>query len=177
MRISLLLALLPVADVAVAVAGQMANPLIDYATFRDIVVDSQADREAGRLSEAQFAHAMREPGVVVLDARSADRYALRHIAGAINLPFTDFTEESLAAVIPSKDATILIYCNNNFIGSPSAFPTKAIAASLNLSTQAALRAYGYSRIYELGPALDVSATALPFAGTEVAQTQPPRAAD
>lgn len=154
-----------------AQASQLANPLIDYAGFRDIVVGAQSDREARRLTEAQFRQVMAEPGVIVLDARSADRYALRHVAGAVNLPFTDFTEQSLAAVIPSKDTTILIYCNNNFTGSPGAFPTKAIAASLNLSTQASLRAYGYTNIFELGPLVDVGSTVIPFEGSEVAQAQ------
>ena len=36
---------------------------------------------------------MKEPGVVVLDARSSSMYRLRHIDGAVNLPFTDFTAE------------------------------------------------------------------------------------
>jgi hypothetical protein len=52
------------------------------------------------------------------------------------------------------------------LGSPNAFATKAPAASLNLSTQAALRAYGYSNIFELGPALHVEKTILKFEGTE-----------
>ena len=38
-----------------------------------------------------------------------------HIAGAVNLPLTDFTATSLAAVIGADPGRrILIYCNNNF---------------------------------------------------------------
>jgi hypothetical protein len=144
------------------------NRLIDYAGFRQIVNEVQDVRESKRLTEAQFLRALAEPGVVVLDARSANAYALRHVKGAVSLPFTDFTEQSLAGVIPAKTTKILIYCNNNFMGSPASFPVKAITASLNLSTQASLRSYGYTNVHELGPALDVTKTAIPFAGSEVA---------
>jgi hypothetical protein len=61
----------------------------------------------------------------------------------------------------------LIYCNNNFEGSPAAFAAKAPAASLNLSTYTSLKAYGYSNIFELGPLLNVTTTKIPFEGTEV----------
>ncbi len=39
---------------------------------------------------------------LILDARSADAYAAGHIRGAVNLPFTDFTADSLARVIGDK---------------------------------------------------------------------------
>lgn len=115
---------------------------------------------------------MQEKNVVLLDARSEARYALRRIKGAINLPFTEFTEQSLASVIPSKETRILIYCNNNFVGSPTAFAAKAPAASLNLSTYTSLKAYGYKNVFELGPLLDISATKIPFEGTEVVSQSP-----
>jgi hypothetical protein len=114
-----------------------------------------------------FASMAAGPGTVVLDARSADKYALRHIRGAINLPFTDFTAESLAKAIPAKTTRILIYCNNNFRGAPVSFASKDISASLNISTYIALATYGYENVYELGPLLDVSTSKLTFEGTEV----------
>src|SRR5580693_2291455 len=79
---------------------------------------------------------------------------------------TEFFEHS-RRTIPSKATRILIYCNNNFEGSNTAFPAKAPAASLNLSTQTSLHAYGYNDVYELGPLLKVRSTAIPFEGTEV----------
>jgi rhodanese-related sulfurtransferase len=144
------------------------NRLIDYAQFQKIVATSAVARENHRLKENEFLAAIKESGVIVLDARSASAYRLRHIDGAVNLPFTDFTAETLAQVIPRKDAKVMIYCNNNFTGSPAAFATKAPAASLNLSTYTSLVAYGYTNLYELGPLLDVKSTKIPFAGTEVA---------
>lgn len=145
----------------------IANPLINYAQFQDIVHRSASPRELHRLTERQFLDSLHEDGVVVLDARSASMYRLRHVQGAINLPFTDFTADALAHVIPRKDSKIVIYCNNNFAGSPVAFASKAPAASLNLATYTSLVAYGYTHIDELGPLLDVRTTAIPFAGDEV----------
>lgn len=143
------------------------NPLIDYDGFQKIVLDSSSERESRRLTEEQFIALMSEKDVIVLDARTQSRYTLRHVKGAINLPFTEFTANTLAAIIPRKDSKILIYCNNNFEGSPEAFATKAPAASLNLSTYTSLRAYGYNNIFELGPLLDISTTKIPFEGTEI----------
>jgi len=148
-------------------ADQIPNRLIDYREFSKIVSNGVQDRESHRLTEKEFLNAMLDKNTIVLDARSASKYALRHVKGAVNLPFTDFTADSLAQVSPSKATRILIYCNNNFEGSNTAFPAKAPAASLNLSTNPALHAYGYTNVYELGPLLDVRSTAIPFEGTEV----------
>ena len=152
---------------AAARADQIPNRLIDYSGFRQIVLTSQTERESHRLTEQQFISAMQEPGVVLLDARTANKYALRHVKGAVNLQFTDFTADTLAAAIPAKTTKILIYCNNNFTGSPNALASKMPSASLNLNTYTSLRAYGYTNIYELGPLLDVRTTSIPFDGAEV----------
>ncbi|MBI3882141.1 MAG: rhodanese-like domain-containing protein [Verrucomicrobia bacterium] len=148
-------------------ADKIPNPLIDYARFRQITREVAPIREQHRLTEEQFAAMSAERGTVVLDARSADKYVLRHICGAVSLPFADFTAESLAKVIPSKSTRVLIYCNNNFQGAPIAFASKSPAASLNISTYISLATYGYTNIYELGPLLDVTTTKLTFEGTEV----------
>jgi hypothetical protein len=149
------------------------NPAIDAPGFRKIVKESAAERESKRLTEAEFIKAMQEKGVVVLDARSTRNFDRRHITGAVNLPFTEFTAPDLAKVIPKKDSKVLIYCNNNFAGSPISFQTKASVTALNLSTYVSLRGYGYTNIYELGPLLEVSTTKIPFVGTEVAAIAKP----
>jgi hypothetical protein len=152
---------------SILVAQQIPNRLIDYKGFQIIVAESASERESHRLTEPQFIAAMAEKEVVLLDARTASKYELRHIRGAVNLQFTDFTADSLAKVIPTKGTKILIYCNNNFENSPRAFASKAPSASLNISTYTSLKSYGYTNIYELGPLLDVHSTAIPFDGTEV----------
>ncbi len=140
------------------------NRLINYSQFEKIVLQSGKLREKRRLSEAQFLKMMSEKNVVVLDARTDKRYEMLHIRGAVNLPFTEFTAQSLAKIIPSKKTKVLIYCNNNFLNNRAAFAEKTAAVSLNLSTFTSLRAYGYTNIYELGPLLDVRTTRLPFSG-------------
>ena len=96
----LLLALLAWATSFVRAADPIPNRLIDYVGFEKIVETSKAERESHRLTEQEFMTQMNTPGVVVLDARSAAMYQLRHIDGAVNLPFTDFTADSLAKVLP-----------------------------------------------------------------------------
>src|SRR6187399_493482 len=166
MKTTLLTALLLSAPFLQA-ADKIQNPRIDYAQFQKIVAQVQPTREQRRLTEEQFAKMAAEPGTIVLDARSADKYALRHITGAVSLPFTDFSEESLAKVIPTKGTRVLIYCNNNFRGAPNSIFGKRAPASLNISTYIGLASYGYTNVYELGPLLDVTTTKLSFTGTEV----------
>lgn len=143
------------------------NELIDYTGFAKDVAAVGRLREARRVSEAQFIRMAREPGTVVLDARSERLYKLRHVAGAVNLSFPEFTQATLARVIPSRDTRVLIYCNNNFTGAPESLPVKAVSAALNLSTFVSLHAYGYRNVYELGPVIDVARAQLTFAGEEV----------
>lgn len=162
---SCLLLFVASAPLCVAQSSAPANPWIDYAGHRDTVARVEPIREGRRLSEAEFAEKMKEPGAVLLDARSGPMFERLHLQGAVNLSFPDFTEEALAKVIPRRDATVLIYCNNNFRGS-SAMLYKVPRASLNISTYVALASYGYTNVYELGPLLDVKTTALPLAGSE-----------
>ena len=147
----------------------ITNRLINYPAFLANAREVDAIRAAHRLTEAQFLQAMAEPGVVLLDARSAAKFKLRHLKGAVNLSLPDFTADDLAQTIPAKGTKVLIYCNNNFLDSPVAFASKAPAASLNISTFVNLYTYGYTNVYELGPLVNVKSTALPFEGTEVSK--------
>ena len=151
----------------VSPAQPIPNELIDYKKHLKIAREVQPLRAKRRLTEEQFATMATEPGTIVLDARSADKFKLRHIRGAVSLPFTDFTVDSLAKVIPEKTTRVLIYCNNNFLGARSSLPGKQAGVALNISTYIALATYGYTNIYELGPLLDVKTTKLPFEGDEV----------
>jgi len=144
-----------------------ANPLIDYDAFAQNVSEVRKLRESRRVSEDEFIRLAREPGTIVLDARSERLFKLRHVAGAINLSFPEFTEATLARVIPTQATRVLIYCNNNFTGAPESLPVKAIASALNVSTFVSLHTYGYRNVYELGPAIDVNQTTIEFAGSEV----------
>jgi hypothetical protein len=141
------------------------NPAIDQDAYRRVVGDALGHRAHHRLSEAEFIAMSREPGTVVLDARSSAKFDELHVAGAINLSFPDLAIESLARMLPDKDARILIYCNNNFSGAAGPFPSKLPSASLNLPTYVALYDYGYRNVYELGPLIDIAASAIVFEGS------------
>jgi hypothetical protein len=141
------------------------NPAIDMTGYLAVAAEAAQYRESRRLTEDEFIQMSREPGTIVLDARSAEKYRELHVKGAINLSFPDITVDSLNALLPDKNARILIYCNNNFVGEQKAFPTKMPTASLNLSTYIALYNYGYRNVYELGPVLDVKTSKLEFEGT------------
>ena len=145
----------------------LRNPQIDYEGFARSVEEVRQLRSQRRLTEEEFIRMAREPGTVVLDARSERLYRLRHVRGAVNLSFPEFTAETLAAIIPSRETRILIYCNNNFEGAPASMPVKAIASALNVSTFVSLHTYGYRNVYELGPAVDVQRSRLAFSGAEV----------
>jgi hypothetical protein len=149
---------------------ELRNPLIDYDGFARNVQEVRQLRAQRRLTEEEFVRMAREPGTVVLDARSERLYRLRHVRGAVNLAFPEFTAETLAAIIPARDTRVLIYCNNNFEGAPASMPTKAVGAALNVSTFVSLHTYGYRNVYELGPAIDVKSSALEFAGSEVGRS-------
>ena len=76
-------------------------------------------------SVAELASSLRDPGLVVVDARSEKEYRAGHVPGAVNLEWTDFTEREGARywqLLPvpeierrlgeagvSDDATIIVY--------------------------------------------------------------------
>lgn len=128
-----------------------ANPQIDYAAFATLTHDVRALRAGRLLPFARFQAMAGEKGALLLDARSKDAFARGHIAGAVNLPLTDFTAESLAAAIgPNRNRPILIYCNNNFSNHRAPVPLKAAPLALNIQTFINLVGYGYENVWELG---------------------------
>src|SRR3546814_234285 len=96
-----------------------------------------------------------KPEALLLDARSKDAFQRGHIKGAVNLPLTDFTAESLAEVIGrDPNRPILIYCNNNFSNHQSPVPLKRAALALNIQTFINLVGYGYPNVRELAEIVD-----------------------
>ena len=139
-----------------------ANPAIDMKGYLEVSREAAAHRQSRLVSEEDFLRMSREPGTVILDARSRERYDELHVKDAINLSFPDIAIESLKSAIPDKRTRILIYCNNNFANAEGPFPAKIARASLNLSTYIALYSYGYHNVYELGPLVDLKSSKLPF---------------
>ncbi len=155
----------------VSQAQEIPNRLIDYAGFADQVADVGQLRQRHRITEEEFIRMAQDPRTVVLDARSAEKYAQLHVKGAKNLSLPDITADELAKILPGKSTRVLIYCNNNFLNAPGAFPSKAITASLNIYTYNVLHSYGYENVYELGPLLDIHQARIVFEGSEVGLTR------
>ena len=139
---------------ATAVPAQPNNPLIDYPGFEKLTSSVGPYRQSRLLSWQKFQDAARRRDALILDARSADAYAAGHIKGAVNLPFTDFTAQSLAQVIGDKDRPILIYCNNNFSNNAPPVVTKRVELALNIQTFINLVGYGYPNVWELNEVVD-----------------------
>ncbi|MEM5517949.1 rhodanese-like domain-containing protein [Henriciella sp. AS95] len=146
--------------VAFVASGLMANaqegpaaegsPEIDYPAFAMMTEDVMAYREGRLVSLADFNEMKAEEDAIILDTRSEAAYVMGHISGAVHLNFSDFTDEKLAEVIPSKDTRILIYCNNNFEDDVAPVVLKRAPLALNIPTFINLYGYGYENIYELG---------------------------
>ena len=154
--------LLATCDAALAETPETFNPAIDMAGYLKVASEAARHRQRRRVSEEEFLRLSREPGTIVLDARSRQKYDELHVAGAVNLSFPDIAIDSLRRTIPDKSTRILIYCNNNFRNAEGPFPSKLPTASLNLSTYIALYGYGYRNLYELAPLVALEASKLPF---------------
>ncbi|WP_428627547.1 rhodanese-like domain-containing protein [Sphingopyxis sp.] len=147
--------LLLAAALAAAPAGAQTNPQIDYPAFQALTASVGVTRPARLIAFDAFKAEAAKPEAILLDARSKDAFARGHIAGAVNLPLTDFTAESLAAVIGANpDRAILIYCNNNFSNHRNPVPLKSAPLALNIQTFINLVGYGYPNVLELADVVD-----------------------
>src|SRR6266850_7536707 len=145
-----------------AQTNNIPNRLIDYEGFLASAAEVGRLRSARRVSEEKFIEMASEPGTIIFDARSDDKYKQLHIKGARHLSFPEITEGELAKVFPSKASRILIYCNNNFLNAPNTLAAKAPAASLNIHTFNTLYHYGYTNVYELAPLIDIRKARVQF---------------
>lgn len=146
---------------ASAPAFAQGSPLIDYPGYEELVRDVRPMRAKRLLGLAEFRKRAAQPGVLLLDARSAQAFAEGHIEGAVNLPFPDFTPESLATLIGAdRNRPILIYCNNNFTDNRRPVATKARPLALNIQTFVNLVGYGYTNVWELADAVSMDDAAV-----------------
>jgi phage shock protein E len=150
-----LLAFALLAAPALAQTPPPDNPDIDYPGYQQLVSSLGTYRADRRLAWGDFARQARSRGALLLDARSERAFKAGHLKGAVNLPFTEFTAESLRKVIGANpDRPIYIYCNNNFSNDLDPVRTKAAPLSLNVQTFVNLYGYGYKNIWELADRID-----------------------
>ena len=135
---------------AASAQAELAPAEVDFGGFLDLSDEVFQLREDRLLSLEAFNDMADAPNTIILDARSRYAFELGHIEGAVNLPFSDFTDEKLAEIIPNKDTRVLIYCNNNFSDDAEPIPLKRVSLALNIPTFINLYGYGYENIYELG---------------------------
>jgi len=161
---------------------------VSFEDFKGLVAEVETHRATRLVELNTFLKMSREPGVLILDSRSAFRFERIHIKGATHLAFTDFTQESLAKVIPAFETKILIYCNNNFDGNQVDFASKIalplpkpssaeatqfasqakpIMMALNIPTYINLYGYGYRNVYELNELVNVKDPRIAFEGSIV----------
>jgi hypothetical protein len=110
------------------------SPIVDFDAYMALAAEVQAYRRHRLISLDSFNAWSKIPGTVILDTRSDSLYNGKHIKGAIHLDFSNFTQESLAAIIPDRNTRILIYCNNNFKAlrfEPPYFVSKAIRPDID----------------------------------------------
>ena len=74
-------------------------------------------------------------GAILVDVRTVEEYNENHIDGAVSLPLETINEETVADIVDSKEAAIIVYCKSG-----------------NRSHQAyqQLSELGYSKVYDLG---------------------------
>lgn len=126
-----------------------SNPQVDYKGFLRLT-EELADYRDGRLINMdEFNTKAKQQRAIILDTRSVAAFKAGHIDGAINIPFSDFTEEKLAKILGDKSRPILIYCNNNFRDNVPPIMLKRATLALNIPTFINLYGYGYKNIYEL----------------------------
>ena len=87
------------------------------------------------ISQQEAKQMMDSGNVLVLDVREQDEYSTGHIGGAVLLPVGTINADTASKVIPSKDATVLVYCRSG---------------NRSKKASAALAKLGYTNIYEFG---------------------------
>ena len=142
------------------------NPQIEFPEFRRLTSDVEAYRRTRLIDWSTFLAAATDPDVLILDARSERQFAAGHIAGAVNLPLPEFSEERLAEVIGRPDRPILIYCNNNFDDDRPPVVLKSGRLALNIPTFIHLVGYGYRNVRELNDVMDIDDPRLPWVTAE-----------
>ena len=119
--------------------AQEVSQGVSYEQYHSFSED--LDHKSHTIGVDRFLELMQQDDVVILDLRRRAFYDSEHIEGAIHMG-ADVTAEDLEQVVPTKETTILLYCENS-IGPPS----RAVAlADLTLPQ---IIMHGYKNTYKL----------------------------
>ncbi|ASS50914.1 MAG: hypothetical protein CHH17_05475 [Candidatus Fluviicola riflensis] len=160
--------------------------LVNFEDYSELMAEVEPYREAHLVSLDRF-NEMSKENTIILDFRSKAQYDAKHVKGAINLDFTEFTQERLNELIPDPETKILIYCNNNFVtdfedltmdynlqSKAMTYPKPNLkkyqrTLALNIPAYINLYGYGFKNVYELGELVLVADERVEFEGTAVAK--------
>lgn len=110
------------------------TPILTPSTQKE--VNNQMIAEIQTLEQAEAKKNLDEnKDIILLDVRTVEEYAEKHIPGSILIPLDEITEDRLAEMIPSKDSTVYIYCRS---GNRSRSAYNIISST------------GYANIYDIG---------------------------
>jgi Rhodanese-like domain len=153
---------------------------VDFNAYLDLAKEVEIYRKDRMVNLVTFLDYAKDKKTIVLDTRSKQMYDQKHIKGAVNINFSDFTQQYLDALIPDPNTRILIYCNNNIDNDMRSFMTKAViprarllkkdnekplTLALNIPTFINLYGYGFKNVYELSELVSVFGNRLNFEGT------------
>jgi Rhodanese-like domain len=164
---------------------------VDFDAFETLTHEVNVYRKDRLINFETFKKYAESKGTIVLDTRSKAMFDRKHIKGAINLNFSDFTQDNLDQILLSEDTIILIYCNNNIDDDPILFTSKMVlpkkliwnknaalhddnaglTLALNVPTFINLYGYGYKNVYELSELVSVNDNRIEFEGTDVLDNQ------
>lgn len=116
----------------------------DLEKLRPVTVDqfrAALPERAEELHLAGFQDLIKQGPVVVLDVRSKESFARRHLKGSVNAPLTDLTEKTLPQLAPDKNVPVVLACDYSFM------PVRMLA--MTIQAYPVLKANGYTKIYRL----------------------------
>lgn len=166
-------------------SNKKEKAFVNFDFFEKTMAQAKINRANKLIDFNTFIKMSQETQTIILDTRSKFRFDKMHIKGAIHLNFSDFTQETLANIIPNFNTRILIYCNNNFKQEPlfiENFATKSVrieplkpqkisvidkTLALNIPTYINLFGYGYKNVYELSELVNSQNSLLELEGTDV----------
>jgi rhodanese-related sulfurtransferase len=93
-----------------------------------------------RETPAAAVEAQREAGAAVVDVREAHEHAAGHVAGAVNLGLSALAE-SIAQVLPDKNAPVICYCNGGNRGALGADTLQRLGYTNVWSIEGGFRGY------------------------------------
>ncbi|MBB4805855.1 rhodanese-related sulfurtransferase [Chryseobacterium defluvii] len=169
-------------------AQELKKAHVDFDYLQDLVTQVKPHREKRLIDLDEFLKRSKQKNTVILDTRSKEMFDKKHVKGAVNINFSDFTQSALDNFFRNyegKNTRILIYCNNNFEDRSAAdlqdqyFITKAVqprsakitennsrTLALNIPTYINLFGYGYKNVFELHELVDVNDPRIEFEGTD-----------